>query len=251
LRVPELHPQFIGRVLQIFPTRVRGLGIGRIGEVSGIMDARAVLFDLDFALKLSGNPIKFGDHRLDLGDPAPLLVYLKLLQTDEGFTCLHRLDTPRSPRIHGSSLAAGTRAGPAFRTIPERLCRNNVSFVFLRPAGSAPATGSHFARWRRAATALPVVGSAHALTTRPRGRGDLYKPPRMTWRGTPARKSDYCRGSLPSRLDGPPGVDRHDVDRPATFTISPAPRRRVRLRRSQKLVRRAPSYVRGPTATTD
>jgi hypothetical protein len=53
--------------------------------VSRIVDASALLLDLDLAFELSGNTIELGDHRLDLGDLAPLLVNLKLLQTDKGF----------------------------------------------------------------------------------------------------------------------------------------------------------------------
>ena len=33
----------------------------------------------------AGDAIELGDHRLDLGDLAPLLVDLKFLQADEGF----------------------------------------------------------------------------------------------------------------------------------------------------------------------
>jgi hypothetical protein len=53
--------------------------------MSGIVDARAVLLDLDFALELGRDTIELGDHRLDLGDLSPLLVDLKLLQTNESF----------------------------------------------------------------------------------------------------------------------------------------------------------------------
>ena len=41
---------------------------------------RAILLDLDFALELTRDAIKLGDHRLDLGDLPPFLVDLKLLQ---------------------------------------------------------------------------------------------------------------------------------------------------------------------------
>jgi hypothetical protein len=51
-----------------------------------IVNAGPILLDLDLALELSGDPIKLGDHRLDLGDLPPLLVDLKFLETDEGFT---------------------------------------------------------------------------------------------------------------------------------------------------------------------
>jgi hypothetical protein len=51
--------------------------------VSRIVDAGPVLLDLDLALELSGNAIKLGDHRLDLGDFAPFLVDLKLFQTNK------------------------------------------------------------------------------------------------------------------------------------------------------------------------
>jgi hypothetical protein len=73
-------------MLQILAPRGRGLRIGRIGKVSRIIDAGAVLLDLDLAFQLGGNPIELGDHRLDLRHLAALLVDLKFLQADEGFT---------------------------------------------------------------------------------------------------------------------------------------------------------------------
>ena len=51
----------------------------------GIVDAGAVLLGLDLAVELAGDAVEFGDHGLDLGDLAPLLVDLKFLQADEGF----------------------------------------------------------------------------------------------------------------------------------------------------------------------
>jgi hypothetical protein len=53
--------------------------------VSGVVDTGALLLDLDLAFELSGNTIELGDHRLNLGDLAPLLVDLELFQTDKGF----------------------------------------------------------------------------------------------------------------------------------------------------------------------
>jgi hypothetical protein len=54
--------------------------------MSRVVDSRTVLLDLDLALKIAGNAVELGDHRLDLGDLPPLLVDLKFLETDEGFT---------------------------------------------------------------------------------------------------------------------------------------------------------------------
>ncbi len=53
--------------------------------MGGIVDAGAVLLGLDLAIEIGRDAVEFGDHRLDLGDLAPLLVDLKLLQADEGF----------------------------------------------------------------------------------------------------------------------------------------------------------------------
>jgi hypothetical protein len=47
--------------------------------MAGIMDAGAVLLGLDLAVEIGGDAFELGDHRLDLGDLAPLLVNLKLL----------------------------------------------------------------------------------------------------------------------------------------------------------------------------
>jgi len=59
---------------------------GKVTWDDRIVDACAILLDLDLAIELTGNPVKLGNHRLDLGDLATLLVNLKFLQTDEGFT---------------------------------------------------------------------------------------------------------------------------------------------------------------------
>ena len=49
-----------------------------------IVDAGAILLDLDLAFEIAGHALEFGDHALDLHDLAALLVDLKFLQTDEG-----------------------------------------------------------------------------------------------------------------------------------------------------------------------
>ena len=85
LGIVKLHAQFVGRVLEIFAARRRRLRIGRIGKMSGIVDTRTVLLDLDLALEIAGNTVELGDHRLDLSDLAPLLVDLKFFKTDKGF----------------------------------------------------------------------------------------------------------------------------------------------------------------------
>jgi hypothetical protein len=51
----------------------------------GIIDTRAFLLGLDFALEVDRHPLEIGDHALDLGDPSALLVDLKLLQADQRF----------------------------------------------------------------------------------------------------------------------------------------------------------------------
>jgi hypothetical protein len=82
----ELNPQFIGRASQVFPALDRGLGIGRISEMRGIVDPGPLLFGLDFALEVDRHALEIGDHTLDLGDPPALFIDLKFLQPDERFT---------------------------------------------------------------------------------------------------------------------------------------------------------------------
>ena len=53
--------------------------------IDGIAAVDFLELELDLAVELPGNALELGDHRLDLGDLAPLLVDLKLLQADEGF----------------------------------------------------------------------------------------------------------------------------------------------------------------------
>ena len=53
--------------------------------MGGIVDAGAVLLDLDLAVELGRDALELGDHGLDLRDLAALLVDLKFLQADEGF----------------------------------------------------------------------------------------------------------------------------------------------------------------------
>ena len=54
--------------------------------MAGIVDAGAVLLDLDLALEIGGHALELGDHVFDLRDLAPLLVDLKLLQANERLT---------------------------------------------------------------------------------------------------------------------------------------------------------------------
>ena len=53
--------------------------------MGGIVDAGAFLLGLDLAVEFGRDAVEFGDHGLDLGHLAPLLVDLKLLQAYEGF----------------------------------------------------------------------------------------------------------------------------------------------------------------------
>src|SRR5665811_1813361 len=86
LSVVHLDFEFIGRALEILAPAHRGLGIGRIGEMGGIVDSGAVLLELDLAVEFGRDTVEFGDHRLDLGNLAPLLVDLKFFQADKDFT---------------------------------------------------------------------------------------------------------------------------------------------------------------------
>ncbi|MHC2320341.1 hypothetical protein ACVIHC_007387 [Bradyrhizobium diazoefficiens] len=52
----------------------------------GIVDPGTLLLGLDLAFEIDRHPLEVGDHGLDLGDPAALLVDLKLLQANEGIT---------------------------------------------------------------------------------------------------------------------------------------------------------------------
>src|SRR6185437_7751533 len=46
LGVFKLNPQFVGRAGQVFPPLDRSLGVGRIGEVRGIVDSGTLLLGL-------------------------------------------------------------------------------------------------------------------------------------------------------------------------------------------------------------
>ena len=72
--------------LQILAPLVRRLGIGRIGEMRGIVDTGALLLGLDFALEVAAHALELGDHGLDLGGPAALLVHLEFPQPDQRLT---------------------------------------------------------------------------------------------------------------------------------------------------------------------
>src|ERR1700741_3327395 len=52
LGIFKLDAQLIGGPRQVFPALDRGLGVGRIGEVRGIVDPGALLLALDFALEV-------------------------------------------------------------------------------------------------------------------------------------------------------------------------------------------------------
>ena len=82
LGVFKLNAQFVGGPGQVFPALDRGLGIGRIGEMRGIVDPGALLLGVNFALQIDRHTLEVGDHTFDLGDPSALLVDLKLLQAD-------------------------------------------------------------------------------------------------------------------------------------------------------------------------
>ena len=49
----------------------------------GIVDAGAILLDLDLALEIAGHALELGDHAFDLRDLPALLVDLKFLQANE------------------------------------------------------------------------------------------------------------------------------------------------------------------------
>src|SRR5262249_18349531 len=98
LGVLELDLEVVDRPQQVLAPKHRRLGIGRIGEMRGIVDPGAVLLALDVAFELAADALELGDHRLDLEHPAAPLVALELLQANECLACLHRLVLPRSPR---------------------------------------------------------------------------------------------------------------------------------------------------------
>src|ERR1700694_504783 len=83
LGVLELDLELVGRALEVLAPLHRRLGIGRIGEMAGVVNPGAVLLGLDLALEIAADALEFGDHALDLCNLAPLLVDLKLLQANE------------------------------------------------------------------------------------------------------------------------------------------------------------------------
>jgi len=86
LGIFKLNAQFVGGAGQILAPLDRGLGIGRIGEVLGVVDPGALLLGMDFALQVDRHALEVGDHAFDLGDPSAFFVDLKLLQADQRFT---------------------------------------------------------------------------------------------------------------------------------------------------------------------
>src|SRR5262249_2320382 len=97
LGVVELHLELVGRALEVLFPRHRRLGVGRIGEMRGIVDAGTLLLAPDLAIEVAGHALELGDHALDLSDLAAPLVDLKLLQPDERVTRLHLRLLPWSP----------------------------------------------------------------------------------------------------------------------------------------------------------
>src|SRR5262245_29114948 len=85
LGIFELNAQLVGGPRQIFPALDRRLGVGRVGEVRGIVDSGAFLLALDLALEIDRHALEIGNHAFDLGNPSALLVDLKLLQADQRF----------------------------------------------------------------------------------------------------------------------------------------------------------------------
>src|SRR5215813_6614782 len=81
--VLKLDAQLIGGTLEIVAPVYRSLGIGWVGEMARVMNPGPVLLHLDLALKIDRHTVEFGNHALDLRNPAPLLVNLKFLQPDE------------------------------------------------------------------------------------------------------------------------------------------------------------------------
>src|SRR5262249_13856590 len=77
--VVQLRFQVVRRALEVVAPLDRRLGIGRVGEMSRIMNAGAILLDLDVALEIAADALELADHALDLGDPATPLVDLKSL----------------------------------------------------------------------------------------------------------------------------------------------------------------------------
>src|SRR5262249_37944969 len=95
--VLQLHFQFVRRALEVVAPLDRRLGIGRVGEMTRIMNAGAILLDLDVALEIAADALELADHGLDLGHPATPLLDVKFLQANGRLAGLHRLAPPRSP----------------------------------------------------------------------------------------------------------------------------------------------------------
>src|SRR5215218_5950783 len=168
----ELPFELIGRAPEILAPLDGGLGIGRIGKMRRIMNTGTILFGLDLAIEVDGHAFEFGDHGLDLRDPAPLLVDLKLPQANERLTRLHRLVLPRSPELV-TAPASNPSVLPRMPQ-PHRLrsCQHNVSFRFpdrLRFArdGYSPRPGC----WPRPCPGrgIPQAGHARRSPGPPRG----------------------------------------------------------------------------------
>src|SRR5471032_2383812 len=58
LGVVDLDLELVGRALEVLAPADRGLGIGRIGEMGGIVDTGTVLLELDFAVEFARDAVE-------------------------------------------------------------------------------------------------------------------------------------------------------------------------------------------------
>jgi hypothetical protein len=129
-RVGELILQRLLAGREIIAALRGGLGKGRIGEMTGIVDATPLLLSHHLVVQLLCHPVELSDHGFDLLDRAALLIHLEALQTQNAFSA--RLHRNVLPTRAGPDTAAGY-SFPQFRRLErtryESRAAGNLSFT--------------------------------------------------------------------------------------------------------------------------
>jgi hypothetical protein len=115
----ELSRQFLGRTLEIVPTRSRGARVSRVGEMGYIGYAGSLLLDCDFTLEFPRHPGKLGYHRFDLRDAAARFLDLEAPKTRKGIPRLHYFNSKTQVGLENKFLNRG-------QILSTRICSNSL-----------------------------------------------------------------------------------------------------------------------------